>query len=113
MVTTPALTGNARQFALSFSGGGSERFYTTFGADTQATHFFYDAWLYIASPSSTLANVEMDTNQVLANGQTVIYGAQCDGYSNTWDFTANHGTPENPSDVWIHSPTGLESARDR
>jgi hypothetical protein len=59
--------------------------------------------VYIASPSSTVANLEMDMNQVLANGQTVIYGVQCDGYSNTWDYSANQGTPSNPSDVWIHS----------
>ncbi len=102
-VNAPALTGTARQFKTSYSNGGSERFYTTFGADTQATHFFYDAWVYIASPSSTVANLEMDMNQVLANGQTIIYGVQCDGYSNTWDYTANQGTPSSPSDVWIHS----------
>jgi hypothetical protein len=39
----------------------------------------------------------------MANGQTVIFGVQCDGYSGTWDYTANEGTPENPSDVWLHS----------
>lgn len=103
MVSTPALSGNARQFLTTYTNGGSERFYTTFGADQQATHFFYDAWVYIAAPSATVANIEMDMNQVTANGQTVIYGVQCDGYSNTWDYTANQGTPQNPSDVWIHS----------
>lgn len=42
-------------------------------------------------------------NQVLSNGQTVIYGFQCDGYSNTWDYTANTGTPQNYVDKWLHS----------
>ncbi len=87
----------------SYTNGGSERFYATFGADEQATHFFYDAWIYIAAPSDDVANLEMDTNQVTANGQTIIFGVQCDGYSNTWDYTANQGTPQNPSDAWLHS----------
>lgn len=42
-------------------------------------------------------------NQVMANGETVIYGFQCDGYSGTWDYTANAGTPEDPHDIWVHS----------
>ena len=103
LVNTPALSGSARQFMTTYSNGGSERFYTTFGADEQATHFFYDAWVYVAAPSADVANVEMDMNQVTANGQTVIYGVQCDGYSNTWDYTENQGTPQNPVDVWVHS----------
>jgi hypothetical protein len=47
--------------------------------------------------------VEMDLNQVMANGQTVIYGVQCDGWSGTWDYTLNAGTPEHQIDVWAHS----------
>jgi hypothetical protein len=42
-------------------------------------------------------------NQVLANGDTVIFAVQCDGYSNTWDYTTNAGTPANFVDQWIHS----------
>ena len=103
LVSIPALSGDARQFETSFSNGGSERFYATFGADDQATHFRYDGWVYIAAPSDDVANLEMDMNQVMANGQTVIFGVQCDGYSNTWDYTANEGTPEDPDDVWMHS----------
>jgi hypothetical protein len=52
---------------------------------------------------SNVANLEMDMNQVMANGQTVIYGFQCDGYSKTWDYTTNTGTPENPVDNWLKS----------
>jgi hypothetical protein len=52
---------------------------------------------------SNIANLEMDMNQVLANGQTVIYGVQCDGYSGTWDYTTNAGTPQSPVDQWLHS----------
>jgi hypothetical protein len=33
----------------------------------------------------------------------VIFGFQCDGYSNTWDYTKNAGTPQSYKDVWLHS----------
>jgi hypothetical protein len=103
IVNTPSLSGNARAFNTSYSSSGDERYYASFGADTAATNFWYDVWIYVASPSVDVANLEMDMNQVMANGQTVIFGVQCDGYSGTWDYTANQGTPENPSDVWLHS----------
>jgi hypothetical protein len=103
MVNTPSLSGGAREYQTSYSNSGDERYYSSFGADENATHFVYDGWLYIASPSNDVANLEMDLNQVMANGQTVIFGVQCDGYSGTWDYTANEGTPQNPSDVWLHS----------
>ncbi len=74
-----------------------------FGADTTVTNFLYDAWLNLAGPSTNIANLEFDMNQVIANGETVIFGVQCDGYSSTWDYTTNAGTPESFSDQWLHS----------
>jgi hypothetical protein len=103
IVSNPALSGTARQFKTSFTGGGSERFYATFGVDAQSTHFLYDGYVYIASPSNDVANIEMDLNQVIGNGDTVIFGFQCDGYSKTWDYTENAGTPTSPNDVWVRS----------
>lgn len=75
----------------------------SFGADTATTHFFYNNWIYIANTSGEIANLEMDINQVMDNGQTVIYGFQCDGYSSTWDYSKNSGTPEKPHGEWLHS----------
>jgi Big-like domain-containing protein len=103
LVKTPALTGNARQFATTYTNYGGERYWVSFGTDTTATNFVYDGWVYIASPNTDLANLEMDMNQTMPNGQTAIFGFQCDGYSNTWDYTANAGTPQAPKDVWLHS----------
>ncbi len=103
MVSSPSLSGHAREFATNFSKAGDERYFVTLGDDTVSTNFLYDGWVYLASPSSDIVNLEMDMNQVMANGQTVIFGFQCDGYSGTWDYTANEGTPENPSDRWLHS----------
>jgi hypothetical protein len=103
LVGRPSLSGDARRFSMSFNNSGGERFWSVFGADTNAQNFLYDAQVYIAAPSSDIANIEMDMNQVMANGQTVIFGFQCDGYTGTWDYTTNAGTPENPVDQWLHS----------
>lgn len=102
VVSTPSLSGSARQYYVAFSNSGGEIFHTTFGADPNATHFVYDAQIWITNPAA-VANVEMDMNQVMSNGNTVIYGVQCDGYSGTWDYTINAGTPANPVDTWAHT----------
>jgi len=103
LVNAPSLSGNARTFVSDYKSYGGQRFYVSFGDDTVPTHFFYDAWVYLPSPSTPIANIEMDMNQVMSNGQTVIYGFQCDGWAGTWDYTANTGTPEKPVDTWLHS----------
>ncbi len=79
MVSLPSLSGQAREFATNYSYAGDEVYFVSFGDDTTSNNFLYDGWLYLASPSSDIANLEMDMNQVLANGQTVIFGFQCDG----------------------------------
>jgi hypothetical protein len=100
---SPSRSGNARKFATSYMNYGSERYSVSFGDDTTSSNFLYDGWVYIAGSSSGIANIEMDTNQVMANGQTVIFGFQCDGWQSTWDYTANNGSPKSPVDVWLHS----------
>jgi hypothetical protein len=103
LVTSPAMSGSARKFATSYASYGGERYNVKFGNDQASTNFVYDTQIYIASPSTGIANIEMDLNQVMANGQTVIFGFQCDGWSHTWDYTANGGTPTSPVDHWLHS----------
>lgn len=103
LVATPAHTGAAREFVTHFTDGGGQLYHASFGDDTQATNFLYDAWVYLNSSASQIANLEMDMNQVMDNGQTVIYGFQCDGYSGTWDYSENAGTPEKSSGRWVHS----------
>ena len=84
-VGSPSLDGHAREFSMSYWDKGGERFSLTFGRDAEATHFVYDTWVYLEDPSE-LANLEMDINQVLSNGMTVIYAFQCSAYSNTWQY---------------------------
>ena len=103
LVSSPSLSGKSRKFLTNYADYGGERFYASFGADTAATHFLYDGWFYLPNPSTNIGVLEFDMNQVMANGQTVIYGFQCDSWSGTWDYTANAGTPEQFSDIWLHS----------
>ncbi len=103
LVTAPSVSGTARQFITSYTNYGGERYDVSFGADPNATNFIYDTWVYVAAPNNDIANIEMDMNQVMANGQTVIYGFQCDGWSGTWDYTVNAGTAQKPVDRWLHS----------
>jgi hypothetical protein len=88
---------------MSYKNSGGERYAKSFGDDASATNFLFDAWIYLTSSASHIANLELDLNQVMPNGQTVIYGFQCDGYSGTWDYTENAGTPTHPKDHWLHS----------
>jgi hypothetical protein len=103
IVDTPSLSGEAREFDTTYSGSGGERYDISFGHDTVSAHFLYDTWVYFGASVSDVANLEMDVNQVMANGETVLYGFQCDGYTKTWDYTTNAGTPEIPKDEWLHS----------
>lgn len=103
LTKSPWMNGSSREFATKFTNSGGELYFKTFGANTSVSNFLYDGWVYIGGSSSGIANIEMDMNQVMANGQTVIYGFQCDGYTSTWDYTVNSGTPWKPVDQWRHS----------
>ena len=103
LVSTPAHSGTAREFMSKFTGGGGLRYWASFGDDPTATNFFYDGWVYVTDDATSISNIEMDMNQVMSNGQNVIYGMQCDGYSGTWDYTENLGTPQSPKGHWAHS----------
>jgi len=103
LVTSPSVSGMAREFLTTYTNYGGERYSVHMGTDAVATNFLFDTWLYVASPNSGIANVELDLNQVMSNGQTVIFGFQCDGWSNTWDYAMNSGTPQKHVAQWIHT----------
>ncbi len=102
------LNSKARQFNTSYTGSGGEIYYVSFGADTVPMNFFWDGWVYINSSISSVANLELDMNQVISNGDTIIYGFQCDGYSGTWDYTENAGTVTATSAHWLHSSAACD-----
>jgi hypothetical protein len=83
--TTPVYD-DAREFYMTYSNGGGERWHLSFAKDSKATHFVMDTYVYVVNPDK-LANLELDLNQVIPDGRTVIYGTQCSTYSKTWEWT--------------------------
>jgi hypothetical protein len=103
IVDSPSQNGHSREFLTTFTNSGGERYSVVFGDDETAANFFYEGWIYLSNASSQIGNLELDLNQTMENGRTVIFGFQCDGYTSTWDYTRNAGSPTAPSDQWVHS----------
>jgi hypothetical protein len=103
ITSSPSRSGAARQLSTNYSYYGGQRYSVAFGDDEAAQNFLFDVWINLANPSTGIANIELDLNQVMSNGQTMLFGFQCDAWSGTWDFAANKGTPSSPSDQWVHS----------
>ncbi len=101
MTNSPSHGGSARKFVTHFSGSGGERYSDSFGEDTSATNFVYDGWVYIEGSASNLANMELDLNQVLANGNVMIYSFQCSGYAGQWEMGSNSKSIAHPAARWV------------
>lgn len=102
-----SLTGTTRNFTAY--GPGDERFAKSFASDPDATHFVYDASI---TSHGGVFSLELDMNQVIGNGDTVIYGIQCDANSGSWDYTANTGkSPSEWVDSWIPSKAPCNPAQ--
>lgn len=87
--TTPVYD-DAREFYMTYSAHGGYRWHLSFAKDAAATHFVYDAYVLLKNPSQ-VGNLELDMNQVMSNGATVIFGTQCSSYGGKWQFTTTSG----------------------
>ncbi len=85
-VSSPSIDKYARELSIPYSHYGGERYHLTFTHDASATHFAYDTYVYLADPSQ-VGNLEMDVNQVMANGRTVILGVQCSSSAGKWEYS--------------------------
>jgi hypothetical protein len=101
LVSSPSHSGNSRMFVTEYTNGGDHRYSVPFSDDVDAKNFFYDGWVYLTSSSKYIGNIEMDINQTMPNGQTVLIGVQCDGYTGNWAYTVNQGTAKNPKPHWV------------
>lgn len=77
---------SAKQFNMAYSARAGVRWSVNIANDPNAENFVYDTWIYIPDVSQ-VANLEMDTNQVTAAGNTRILGFQCSHYDHAWDYT--------------------------
>jgi hypothetical protein len=116
--TTP-LYDDARKFYMTYTDRAGERWSDTFEGDTEASNYFVvDTYVLLPNPSEVL-NLEIDLNQVLANGQTVILSTQCAGTVGQWEYGYTVGKLDhwwadgikcNPRDwkanVWHHIQIG-------
>jgi len=99
-VTSPSLDNAARGFFVTYSGHGGEIYHLSFAKDTTVSNFVYDTYIYLDDPSQ-IENIEMDMNQVMSDGRTVILATQCAGSSGTFEYTtiSNGGTHWHPSNI--------------
>ena len=102
VVSDPSLSGQAQQFYTTFTGSGGELYSLTYGNDSAPENFVYDAQVWI-DEGSKIVNLEMDNNQVIPNGDTVIYAFQCSGNAKVWEYSSNAGTPTAPVVTWLRS----------
>lgn len=100
LAASPSLSGSSREFYTTSTNYGGERYDVQFGADTSTSNFLYDGWFYLTSSAANLANIEFDVYQTIPNGDTVIFGFQCDSWLGTWDYTFNAGSPTAFVDEW-------------
>ena len=103
IVSSPSRSGATRQFATSYTNYGGQRYSVSFGDDESAHNFLLDTWVYLQNPSTGVQILELDLNQVLSNGQTMLYGIQCNGWSSTWDFSTNRGSATSPKPHWVNT----------
>ena len=68
---------------MTYSNHGGERWHLSFGNNGTSMNFVLDTYVYMVNPSQ-VQNLEIDLNQVMSNGETVIYGTQCSSISKTW-----------------------------
>jgi hypothetical protein len=96
--TTPSYD-DAREFYMTYSSGGGERYHVSFDNNSTATHFALDTYVYVVNPSQ-LQNLELDLNQVTSDGKTIMLNTQCSSDSKTWEYTvitngSDHWKPSN------------------
>jgi len=103
MVSSPSHSGSARRFISTYKNYGAMRYSIAFGDNRTSTNFMWDGWVYLTSSYTDIANLEMDLNQTMPNGQTVIFGIQCNSSAGKWDYTQNLGTAAHPKGSWTHS----------
>ncbi|HZD76808.1 MAG TPA: hypothetical protein VE218_07375 [Acidobacteriaceae bacterium] len=121
--STP-LYDDARQFYMTYTDRGGERWNLPLASSKTATHFVLDTYVFLPSPSEVL-NLEMDINQVMANGETVIFGTQCSGLTGTWEAAYTSGKLDhwwssnikcNPAhwtaNTWHHVQVGMHRGTD-
>jgi hypothetical protein len=110
LVSDPTRTGQTEKYTTTFTNAGGILYSNTYGHDTDSKNFVYDVHVWLTA-DSVLSNLELDGNQVIRNGHTIIYGFQCSGYSNVWEYTENSGTVDQTHAHWLKSTAPCNPAK--
>ena len=86
--TTPVYD-DARKFYMTYTNRGGERWNRFVVNDHTSTHFVLDTYVFLPNPSQVL-NLELDINQVMANGETVLLTTQCAGIEGVGRWEAGY-----------------------
>lgn len=99
----PVLVGGrqARQFNSTFTNNGGVRFHAIYGNDPGARNFVFAGDLWVTSVAQ-LGQMELDNNQIDAQGNTYIYGCQCNSADGAWDVASSD--PQTKSNKWNPTP---------
>ena len=110
---------DAREFYMTYSSGGGQRFHVSFDNNPTAMNFALDTYVYVTDPSQ-LQNLELDLNQVTSDGNTIFLDTQCSSDSKTWEYTvitngSDHWKPSNvpcntltwAANTWHHIQIGM------
>ncbi len=81
---------DAREFYMTYTAKAGERWSLAYGKDATATYFVLDTYVLLTNPSQ-VENLELDMNQVMPGGETVILGTQCSGVTGTWETAYTSG----------------------
>jgi hypothetical protein len=102
----------ARAFPSDYTSHGGFRYHVQYATDLTAKNFIYAGDLYFDSEFP--AQMELDNNQVTADGKTYIFGVQANKNSGKWDITKQdtqcHWVPSSakgdptqwPTKQWLH-----------
>src|SRR3569833_3205143 len=96
IVSSPSMSGAARQFATSYTNYGGERYSVSFNDDASAHNFELDMWVYLQYPSNGVQILELDLNQVLSNGQTGRGGGRGGGGAGAGGGATSGGAAARP-----------------
>jgi hypothetical protein len=102
----------ARAFPSDYLNHGGMRYHVQYATDTAARSFIFGGDLYFEGELPD--QMELDNNQVTADGKTYIFGVQCNGNDGLWDITYQDtrchwkgstakGDPAKwPKNTWVH-----------
>jgi hypothetical protein len=76
-----------RRFNFAYTGNGGLRYSIDFAVDTSSQNYCYDLEVAFTDPSQVL-NMELDFNQAMSDGRTVIFDCQCASVSNRWEYNS-------------------------